>query len=93
MGCDGCAQTKWQTVLLFQSTQPEWAATVTPQNIEIMQGISIHAARMGCDGKVVRDMGYSFISIHAARMGCDLLPNKKAPTINISIHAARMGCD
>ena len=58
---------------LFQSTQPEWAATNTGAvDIDYM-AISIHAARMGCDylyscASFLR----SLISIHAARMGCDV---------------------
>ena len=35
--------------LPFQSTQPEWAATVSRNGNIIKVFISIHAARMGCD--------------------------------------------
>ena len=36
-----------------------------------MKNISIHAARMGCDGEIVFSVSLIKISIHAARMGCD----------------------
>ncbi len=36
--------------ILFQSTQPEWAATVIALANSSVRAISIHAARMGCDG-------------------------------------------
>ena len=35
--------------LSFQSTQPEWAATLPGFSQVIMGDISIHAARVGCD--------------------------------------------
>ena len=56
-------------------------------------GISIHAARMGCDGgpAMIHDRGA--ISIHAARMGCDRRVTGGKKMTTISIHAARMGCD
>ena len=37
------------TAKLFQSTQPEWAATITHVQEEYSTLISIHAARVGCD--------------------------------------------
>ena len=62
---------------LFQSTQPEWAATWLVKNMVLRKWISIHAARVGCDR---RDKGFAppkVISIHAARVGCDLLRRRK----------------
>ena len=35
---------------LFQSTQPEWAATTMTVCSHSVKTISIHAARVGCDG-------------------------------------------
>ncbi len=57
-------------------------------------GISIHAARVGCDKITGKPGAPCTISIHAARVGCDdgfifLLVQREM----ISIHAARVGCD
>ena len=55
-------QPEWAATLLcigiyplrrFQSTQPEWAATLGQQTVSDPDGnISIHAARVGCDGNM-----------------------------------------
>ena len=37
-------------MLVFQSTQPEWAATGSRWTAYSISDISIHAARVGCDG-------------------------------------------
>ena len=37
------------TAKKFQSTQPEWAATVAELKVRKYAVISIHAARVGCD--------------------------------------------
>ena len=59
--------------MLFQSTQPEWAATryLLAAILRILM-ISIHAARVGCDtfAHWLVEWGIR-ISIHAARVGCD----------------------
>ena len=34
---------------IFQSTHPVWDATITPRDVHVDDGISIHASRMGCD--------------------------------------------
>ena len=57
--------------LKFQSTQPEWAATPFIMPVRDDAVISIHAARMGCDGNPSLYVPELEISIHAARMGCD----------------------
>ena len=50
MGCDQDVRTVREFNCLFQSTQPEWAATKAPQQgNRRRKNISIHAARMGCD--------------------------------------------
>ena len=79
----------------FQSTQPEWAATVIPIKQPPNIKISIHAARVGCDiNEDTIAIINENISIHAARVGCDWQP-LDSQTLNhlISIHAARVGCD
>ena len=80
---------------VFQSTQPEWAATFpagwldcrgchfnprSPSGLRLtMQGIALNV---------------NTISIHAARVGCDNKLNKTdSKLLAISIHAARVGCD
>ena len=57
--------------------------------------ISIHAARVGCDGASgLVPAPAQNISIHAARVGCDVAVwNGSAWVETISIHAARVGCD
>ena len=78
----------------FQSTQPEWAATGGEYNHQLTVGISIHAARVGCDCSDTLSSASQLISIHAARVGCDKKSDKHKPYTNdISIHAARVGCD
>ena len=80
---------------IFQSTQPEWAATVFKRKGVFGSFISIHAARVGCDWNgLLSVVGYVAISIHAARVGCDV-SNQGALNFgwSISIHAARVGCD
>ena len=80
---------------IFQSTQPEWAATCSSLPTARFMTISIHAARMGCDAIGLSDYYGADISIHAARMGCDLcfVCGWNIILFTISIHAARMGCD
>ena len=72
MGCDRITLGEGGKVTIFQSTQPEWAATPRKQQGHVLLRISIHAARMGCDGAgdAVEAVA-QLISIHAARMGCD----------------------
>ena len=61
------------TLKLFQSTQPEWAATADGDCTRSEQPISIHAARVGCDRALESvDEAELEISIHAARVGCDV---------------------
>ena len=78
---------------IFQSTQPEWAATRIFSLLVLLYAISIHAARVGCDGRLFTASKPRYISIHAARVGCDI--NRLASILyqDISIHAARVGCD
>ena len=78
----------------FQSTQPEWAATLPDYRARVIQGDFNPSSPNGLrHNYVFVDIDGEVISIHAARMGCDegfvcyVTPQK------ISIHAARMGCD
>ena len=79
---------------LFQSTQPEWAATLQIKTKDVYLDISIHAARVGCDAsnRSLRRKTVVFQSTQpewAATVANKL--QKYAP--KISIHAARVGCD
>ena len=49
MGCDYFNLPIGKGFLQFQSTQPEWAATIDADYYNNADNISIHAARMGCD--------------------------------------------
>ena len=49
MGCDCAVTSRKDLVNIFQSTQPEWAATCSRFIETSNESISIHAARMGCD--------------------------------------------
>ena len=93
VGCDS----RWKLLFTrreqFQSTQPEWAATINAKYRQRNAIISIHAARVGCDINVTTLMLLIPISIHAARVGCDLIFVDKPTRNGISIHAARVGCD
>ena len=93
MGCDGYEKQARNAIKEFQSTQPEWAATVLLKFMQSGKTISIHAARMGCDIYLLIAIIRSGISIHAARMGCDEISKDFYRSAkNISIHASRMGC-
>ena len=58
--------------MLFQSTPPVKAATITPYVAGIVTCISIHAAREGGDNLKLGYGGTKQISIHAAREGGDV---------------------
>ena len=79
---------------VFQSTQPEWAATLRRDAESTYLFISIHAARVGCDNtvrRVCKQCGY-----FNPRSPSGLrLPSQpvNACLQAISIHAARVGCD
>ena len=56
--------------------------------------ISIHAPRVGCDGKAgAFPLQVHWISIHAPRVGCDRDGVVCHILKRISIHAPRVGCD
>ena len=56
----------------FQSTPPVKAATTAKYSLTQKLAISIHAAREGGDGELVKGMYSALISIHAAREGGDI---------------------
>ena len=56
---------------IFQSTLPGWGATMRPLTVSHGAPISIHAPRMGSDGRHGADGAGHLISIHAPRMGSD----------------------
>ena len=66
---------------VFQSTQPEWAATLYEIVYINNINISIHAARVGCDANPYNALQFVIISIHAARVGCDLTVPVAFPTL------------
>ena len=79
----------------FQSTQPEWAATVC---IIVCPVAALYFNPRSPNGLRLRHKDFRLvpchISIHAARMGCDKSTSSKISAPHtISIHAARMGCD
>ena len=72
VGCDPPYNVSSVSLPIFQSTQPEWAATGRYKKRLKTKIISIHAARVGCDdGTGVIIDRLDGISIHAARVGCD----------------------
>ena len=63
-------------------------------NFCMLQNISIHAPREGCDVAYFFYQTKTKISIHAPREGCDrLMCNTGMLALGISIHAPREGCD
>ena len=79
---------------IFQSTQPEWAATLAPQLLPFPSPYfnprspsGLRPLPLPCAGCV------PWISIHAARVGCDRQGSCANCWTDISIHAARVGCD
>ena len=80
--------------LQFQSTQPEWAATAKTICPICIFGISIHAARVGCDlpSQPVSKCYRLFQSTQPEWAATDC-PCQMLAYCFISIHAARVGCD
>ena len=65
----------------------------TIRNICLIQLISIHAPREGCDGLPKCLLSVLVISIHAPREGCDITRDDGLNVSRISIHAPREGCE
>ena len=78
----------------FQSTLPVWGATSQPVFLRHLCSISIHAPRVGSDGRTKRYSElHSPISIHAPRVGSDFTAPRYFDRLLISIHAPRVGSD
>ena len=77
----------------FQSTQPEWAATVTEGMGARTLGFQSTQPEWAATYKDARVDMKILISIHAARVGCDDIFDVVIFHKIISIHAARVGCD
>ena len=95
MGCDFINNLGVIQCFLFQSTQPEWAATEKKTSFfSIAYNFnprSPSGLRLPVYEKEILDLT---ISIHAARVGCDVTPPSGTDAVvDISIHAARVGCD
>ena len=94
VGCDNIVAFRCKGDSIFQSTQPEWAATNYPVKTISRYAISIHAARVGCDEQAqqhpVATQDFN------PRSPSGLRPDGNTygfDCANISIHAARVGCD
>ena len=65
------ASTQTYQSQLFQSTHPVRGATSFGDGIEVVEVVSIHAPREGCDYAVIPSVDGIIVSIHAPREGCD----------------------
>ena len=80
--------------MAFQSTLPVWGATHARRRYHGLAYISIHAPRVGSDGRMTRKEMRNDISIHAPRVGSDRCWDRSNQKNNkISIHAPRVGSD
>ena len=79
---------------IFQSTHPVRGATTLDDNGNIVEAISIHAPRAGCDPslKATRAIPAKFQSTHPVR-GATIVAFERFQVVSISIHAPRAGCD
>ena len=77
----------------FNPRSPCGERQATCQEVRCVLEISIHAPRVGSDGRVLPESCYSKISIHAPRVGSDEHAKIKATQEEISIHAPRVGSD
>ena len=64
--------------MIFQSTQPSQAVTISVKYNEDYDVISIHTALAGCDQNISSDGIILAISIHTALAGCDDGPGKNS---------------
>ena len=78
---------------MFQSTRPVWGATFFIRSIQVLQTVSIHAPRVGRDGRYGKDFLSKLVSIHAPRVGRDDVFHKVIDFPQVSIHAPRVGRD
>ena len=87
------ARTDKQFKQMFQFTHPVWGATQMIYLLHLVQNVSIHAPRVGCDRRGNRQVMVAKVSIHAPRVGCDIDSLEIENMISVSIHAPRVGCD
>ena len=90
-----CSPQACKKLVRFQSTQPEWAATAAGMDYARASiGISIHAARVGCDTDdntiIIFRKDFNPRSPSGLRQHCQ---HRRGRHYHISIHAARVGCD
>ena len=79
---------------VFQSTLPVWGATKSPGNAGRMEGISIHAPRVGSDcWMIISGIGYGAFQSTLPVWGATILRKNIAQDKDISIHAPRVGSD
>ena len=94
VGCDSIFLLNHLSKTKFQSTQPEWAATLWAQIKTGVMYISIHAARVGCDKDTAKQMQQQSDFNPRSPSGLRrLMQLIKVKVGSISIHAARVGCD
>ena len=80
--------------MIFQSTQPEWAATsLCRAKLQLCCDFNPRSPSGLRRNNYFLHPSSHLISIHAARVGCDVTVNYIYGFIVISIHAARVGCD
>ena len=95
VGCDRALREMLKRLCVFQSTQPEWAATATGFGCSLLiVDISIHAARVGCDIQYLFTFRIfkEFQSTQPEWAATDAAQEWRDEA-KISIHAARVGCD
>ena len=73
MGCDLLQRFLYKRLRIFQSTQPEWAATIDEAN-KALSEVRFQSTQPEWAATFDGDVGGlpSIISIHAARVGCDI---------------------
>ena len=79
---------------LFQSTLPAWGATRQSTSSKMGGRVSIHAPRVGSDGRARTFRAGVRVSIHAPRVGSDRSASFEQDRVSVvSIHAPRVGSD
>jgi len=79
--------------LLFQFTRPAWGATRKRVQRPQVEGVSIHAPRVGRDPVRTNRSRQMQVSIHAPRVGRDRVGDNGLIEFQVSIHAPRVGRD
>ena len=71
-----CSNISFRVRLQFQSTHPVKGVTLTESVVRLVEPISIHTPREGCDEVPITETYYDDISIHTPREGCDCKTDK-----------------